>query len=67
MRVAHRLHPLIGFVAQPTKHSLLDFEVKTKKTIAVILWTKSPNRNYQFWGTNRKTQASGFDVKSQEP
>jgi hypothetical protein len=33
MRTPRRLHPPIGFVAQPTNHSLLGFEAQTKKPL----------------------------------
>jgi hypothetical protein len=67
----------VGFVAQPTNRSLLDFEAQTKKTsrwflcpnqenVVVILRIKSPNHNYQFWGPNRETRATGFEAKPKE-
>ncbi len=48
-------HPPIGFVAQPTNRSLLDFEVKTKK----------PSR--WFWGLNHQTRAADFEAQTGKP
>jgi hypothetical protein len=37
-----------------------------QETVAVILRHKSPNRSYQFWGTNRKTRATDFEAKPEK-
>jgi hypothetical protein len=47
MRVSRR-PTAVGFVAQPTNQSLLDFETQTKKPLR---W---------FWGPNHQTRATVF-------
>jgi hypothetical protein len=72
-------HPPVGFVAQPTNRSLLDFEVKTKKPSQ---WFWCPNHQIvaiDFEAQTRKlsitlvlrlnqeTVTTGFKVKSEKP
>jgi hypothetical protein len=50
-----RRPPSIGFVAQPTNRSPLNFEAQTKK----------PSR--WFWGTNHQTRAASFEAQTGKP
>jgi hypothetical protein len=66
------------FNACPASSSLHRFYVETdkpkfawfwgsnQKTTAVILRAKSPNHSCRFWGPNRKTRPTGFDVKPEK-
>jgi hypothetical protein len=40
---------------------------QNKETIAVILWSKSPNRSYRFWGPNQETVDLGFEAIPRNP
>jgi hypothetical protein len=55
MRATRRLHPPIGFVAQPTNPNLLGFEGQTQK----------PSRC--FWSPNHQTIAAGFEAQTGKP
>jgi hypothetical protein len=52
MRVPCRLHPPVGFMAQPTNHSQLDFKAQTKKP------------SWWFCGPNHQTAAAGFEAQT---
>jgi hypothetical protein len=52
MCVSRRLHPPIGFVAQPTNRSPFGFEAPTKK---LLRW---------FWGQNHQTVAASFEAQA---
>jgi hypothetical protein len=55
MCALHRLHPPIGFVAQPRNHSPLGFKAQTK------------NPPQWFWGLNHQSIAAGFKAQTEKP
>jgi hypothetical protein len=61
-----RLHPPIGFVAQPANHSPLGFEAKPRNRHGDFVG-KITKPQLQVLGPNQKTRASGFEAKLQEP
>jgi hypothetical protein len=58
--------PLHRFYGATDKPKPACFLGSNQETIAVILRFKSPNRSYRFWGPNRETHATDFEVKMGE-
>jgi hypothetical protein len=62
-RTVSSSHRFSGATDKPSSTWFWD---PNQETIAMILRTKSPNRSYRFWGTNRETWATGFEAKMGE-